>query len=172
MTNCPCPAALFAESKPVVEKTARLFAMAGVLDYEEFYSEGLVEYVLACREYDGGGGSSFRTWLINRLRWRFNKMVRGKWVRTRRLVSDPDRMAHRPWAAFDVGDFGESLGDDARLVASMLLNPPGEGGLACSPSDSPCKLRGMVKKALASRGWTVRRTKAALDEVGDAVAAW
>jgi DNA-directed RNA polymerase sigma subunit (sigma70/sigma32) len=126
----------YLDYKPMVIRTAKLFNRKTGIDLEELISEGNVEFCKALKEWDSKKGS-FSTFLWIKLDRHLNNFCKSRMFNGRNKIIPVDdiNLIARMDKHLIIEDVANSymfkdkinkLSKEARLIISMILNPPKE----------------------------------------------
>jgi hypothetical protein len=139
-------------------------------DYDELLAEANVIFMAAWDSYDLNCGTQFTTWLVNQIRWGLTEQVRNR-IRAGKRFSrvDAEQLSggYRNWKPSDLLD---ELGEDARLVASLVIDTPADIAWIYERKGGQARnLRSTIRDYLADLGWSTMRIAESFREVARAL---
>jgi DNA-directed RNA polymerase specialized sigma24 family protein len=128
----------------------------------DLQQDALLEFVRCYHDWDVEK-SQFKTWLVNRIRWKLIDRARVELSRKKRLKQVPLLDMPSKQQRFNLEDFIDSLSEDARMLVFLAFEIWGLTDTA--PREIRIGLRTYLRKAK----WTHRRIKEAFWDVRGAL---
>lgn len=159
------------EVENLIRKEVWRIAMRFGQEFDELMVEADVIFMSAWDSYDPTYGTQFTTWLVNQIRWGLTEQVRTQFRNRKKFEAvDAEQVAggYRNWSPSDLLD---ELNEDARLVASLVIDTPAEIAWIYERKGGQARnLRSTIRDYLADLGWTTVRIAESFREVARALA--
>ena len=137
-------------------------------DFEEMMQEAACIYIAAYENFDGR--IPFSSWLYNWVRWTLMDQLRLRLSRGQRYEPTNEQDipgTYRDWTATK---FMEEMGEDAAMVAKLVLETPAElAKIVSGKGSEPRNYRSSIRTYLSDLGWTARRVAASFSEIRHAL---
>jgi hypothetical protein len=124
-------------------------------------------FVQAYHSFTPGLGYAFDTWMGFKIDKRIKDLLRQRATARKFEPVDPELIPQKEVKKFDVEDWLEKLGEDARLTAGLVLSPPMDvlATLAQIGTQTPADWRLAVREFLRDVGWNHDRMMKAFTEI-------